>query len=66
MSRAEQTPIVLISQMGRAVTAQLLQVGPVVIDEMQHQQPTEHEVVPVVKTGPQHPQTLGDAAGQAG
>jgi hypothetical protein len=32
--RAEQTPAVLISQMGRAMTAQLLQVCPIVIDAM--------------------------------
>ena len=56
----------LVGQMDRAVTTQLLQVGPVAVYEMQHQEPTEYEVVPVAKARPQHAQALGHAARQTG
>ncbi len=40
--------------------------GPVAVDERQDQEPTEYQLVTMAKTGPEHPQILGHAAGQTG
>ena len=56
----------LVGQVHRTVEAQFLNVGPVAVDEMQHQELTEHQVVSMMKTGPQHQQTLGHVAKEMG
>ena len=54
----------VVGQRHWTVTAQWLDVSPITVYELQHQEPTTHQVVSVMKTGPQHPQTLGHAAMQ--
>jgi hypothetical protein len=46
------------------MTSQGLEVGPFAIDQVEHQQPTEDQLVPMVKTRPQYPQVLRHAVGQ--
>lgn len=58
--------VVLVCETPWAVPGQCLEVGPVAVDEVQHQEPTEHQVVAVAKTGRQHPQALRHAARQTG
>jgi hypothetical protein len=62
----QQTAILLVGQMGRAMSGQSLHVGPVAIDHVQDQQPAEDQLVPMAETGLQDPQMLRDAAGQTG
>jgi hypothetical protein len=52
--------------MRRAISGQGFQMGPLAIDEGQHQQPIEDELVPVANTGPQPSQALRDTPWQTG
>jgi hypothetical protein len=47
-----------------AMPSQGLQIGPFAVDEVQHQEPAERQLVPMAETGPQNTQALGHAAGQ--
>jgi hypothetical protein len=42
---------------------QCFQMGSFAIDEMQHQKPAEHQLVPMGETGLQHPQALRHKVG---
>jgi hypothetical protein len=42
------------------------QVGPFPVDEVEYQQPTAHQVMPMPNARSHPPQTLGDAARQTG
>jgi hypothetical protein len=66
IGRAEQPARLLVGQMDRTVTAQRLQVGPVALQEMQSQQPTEHEVGPVATARSQYAQALRHMTRQTG
>jgi hypothetical protein len=55
---------VLVRQMSRAMSGQRFEIGTLPIHEMQHQEPTEDQLVPVAKTGSQHPQAVGYAGGR--
>jgi hypothetical protein len=63
---AQQTAVMLIPEMGPATPGQGLEVGTFPMKQVQDQQLTEHELVPVMKTRPEHPQGRRHAARQTG
>jgi hypothetical protein len=64
--RAQQAPVVLVGQVGRTMPGQGLEIGALPVDEVQHQEPAEDQLVPMMETGTQYPQALGHATGQPG
>lgn len=63
---ASQTAVVLMAEIGRPMPGRGLEVGSLSIEQVQDQQPTEHQLVPMAEARTQHPQALRHASGQTG
>jgi hypothetical protein len=50
--RAQQASVMLVGQVGRTMPGQGFEIGAFSIDEVQHQHPAEHQLVPMMETGP--------------
>jgi hypothetical protein len=58
-----QAPVMLVGQVCRSMPSQRLQIGPFAVDDVEHAQPAEDQLVPVVNARPQHPQALRHLGG---
>ena len=55
LRRAQQASVVLIGEMGRALPGKRSHVGPLAVDQVQHQELPARQMMPMVKTGFEHP-----------